>query len=281
MNQIHKTRFITSLILITVVTLILFSKFIIFNLIAFIICMLSTLEWCNFNNLNQYNKKIMLFTFLILSILVSFKQEIIICKYITLLSFTWWQIACLLNFHYPYSIKLFNRFEILKVIAGILIIIPLFNSLIIIYQYKNLKIFDNGQNLLLYIFFTVCLIDTSAYIIGNILGKSKIFPLISPNKTVEGVIGSFLIGLIVIVIMQILINQTNFIYLTFFFIIMFFSSILGDLTESMFKRNANIKDSSNIIPGHGGILDRIDSLTATIPIFHFLVILKDNLFFQL
>jgi len=109
--------------------------------------------------------------------------------------------------------------------------------------------------------------DTAAYIVGSYLGKHKLIPRISPNKSIEGTVAGFFFALITAYIC----------YITFIQGLRLQDALViggiagsigqyGDLFESMFKRDAGVKDSSHIIPEHGGILDRFDSLTLSAPV---------------
>ncbi|EJS86028.1 hypothetical protein AAUPMB_19730, partial [Pasteurella multocida subsp. multocida str. Anand1_buffalo] len=122
------------------------------------------------------------------------------------------------------------------------------------------------------VFILVWSADSGAYFAGRQFGKNKLAPKVSPGKSWEGVIG----GLVTAgILASIFIHFTQESLLSGISIPAFIAlsvatvavSILGDLTESMFKRQSGIKDSSQLIPGHGGILDRIDSLTAAVPFF--------------
>jgi len=97
--------------------------------------------------------------------------------------------------------------------------------------------------------------DTGAYYIGRAIGKNK-FSKISPNKTIEGVIG----GITIATLLGTIVGTYNYSFLLSLVVALLVStsSIFGDLFESYLKRNANIKDSGNILPGHGGVLDRLD-----------------------
>ncbi len=111
--------------------------------------------------------------------------------------------------------------------------------------------------------------DSAAYFSGKAFGKSKLAVNVSPGKSWEGVIGG-LIGTVVVAYLFALYLNIESTYILKFIMIALITicfSIVGDLTESLFKRRAGIKDSSQILPGHGGIMDRIDSLTAAAPIF--------------
>jgi phosphatidate cytidylyltransferase len=126
---------------------------------------------------------------------------------------------------------------------------------------------------LVYIFYSLFMIwatDSGAYFIGKATGKTKLWPEISPNKTVEGSIGGIVCALLVAALFVLLsnINATMFSLLGITVVLSVFGQI-GDLVESAFKRHFNVKDSGNILPGHGGILDRFDSLLFVWPLLHY------------
>lgn len=125
----------------------------------------------------------------------------------------------------------------------------------------------NGS-ILLGIFILIWASDTGAYVFGVSLGKHKLFKRISPKKTWEGFFGGVLISqLAAFLLSKYLVNLDYFHWIILAVIIVVFGTI-GDLVESMFKRSVGVKDSGNILPGHGGILDRFDSLLFTIPIIY-------------
>ena len=117
-------------------------------------------------------------------------------------------------------------------------------------------------------FILVWLSDVGGYIIGVNFGKHKLFERISPKKTWEGVVGSLLLCIIGSFVLHQFIPIMNMNLWLVLAIIVCVSSVIGDLIESMLKRSANIKDSGNILPGHGGILDRFDSVLFVIPIVY-------------
>lgn len=122
---------------------------------------------------------------------------------------------------------------------------------------------------LLYVFLLVWCADSGAYFVGRKLGKTKLAPNVSPNKSVEGLAGGIAVASFVAV------GVGNYLKLSTFALVIFLglsgitvgASVLGDLFESMLKRRAGVKDSGTILPGHGGVLDRIDSLLSATPIF--------------
>ncbi len=133
-----------------------------------------------------------------------------------------------------------------------------------------------GQ-LLLAIFIIIWASDSFAYLVGKYLGKHKLAEKISPKKTIEGFIGGLAGSLVTGYIIYVYTNWFQMLNLGQFFILIFIIVIfgtLGDLLESRFKRLANVKDSGQIIPGHGGILDRLDSFIFALPfVYIFLLII--------
>lgn len=144
--------------------------------------------------------------------------------------------------------------------VGLLLILPTWLALI---QLRHV-----GPETLLAVMATVWLADTGAYVFGRTFGKHKLAPAISPGKTWEGAIGGALAVIIYGFAMSpylppIIADKT--VVLFFLLLLLAAVSIVGDLFESLLKRQAGLKDSSNILPGHGGVLDRIDSLISTLP----------------
>lgn len=123
---------------------------------------------------------------------------------------------------------------------------------------------------LLYVFLLVWCADSGAYFVGRKLGRRKMAPNVSPNKSMEGLAGGLVTGLLVVVAISVFKLQLTGVPLVAFVglsALTILASVLGDLFESMLKRRAHVKDSGTILPGHGGILDRIDSLLSATPIF--------------
>jgi phosphatidate cytidylyltransferase len=136
-----------------------------------------------------------------------------------------------------------------------------------------LKIEDlpNGNYYLISLLIITWVHDSGAYLIGTKLGKNKIFPRISPKKTIEGSIGGIIFGIAGTFALKNWLNL-NFNELLFLGLIISIIAQLGDLFESVLKRGSGIKDSGTLFPGHGGILDILDSLIFTAPIFYYCII---------
>lgn len=115
---------------------------------------------------------------------------------------------------------------------------------------------------LLYVIYIIILFDSFSYFFGSKYGKRKIFPKISPNKTILGFLSGYFISLVAIFLFCILFNKDFNLSNFYLFNLIIIFSFIGDLIESFYKRKSNIKDSSNFLPGHGGFFDRFDSFVA-------------------
>lgn len=186
----------------------------------------------------------------------------------------WWGVAFLLVVSYPTSAKLWGKSPILQAIFAFHTLIPFVIGVLSLRLDNYVSDALHGVQLLLYVFILVWAADSGAYFAGRALGKHKLAPKVSPGKTWEGVIGGVLTAAVLAFLFihfagDSLFTRGNIQSLTALSAATVAISVLGDLTESMFKREAGIKDSSNLIPGHGGVLDRIDSLTAAVPFFSY------------
>jgi phosphatidate cytidylyltransferase len=136
---------------------------------------------------------------------------------------------------------------------------------------------NDGNHLVLALLFMVWASDVFAYLLGSKIGKNKMFPRISPNKTWEGtfsgVLGAIFVGYLCSLLFNTLdLNMVNWIVLASICTVF---GILGDLVESMLKRSLGIKDSGNILPGHGGMLDRFDAFIFVLPfVFTYLISIR-------
>ncbi|MBS4207591.1 phosphatidate cytidylyltransferase [Bacillus sp. FJAT-50079] len=134
---------------------------------------------------------------------------------------------------------------------------------------------EAGLVYLFYALFVVWVTDSGAYFIGRAIGKRKLWPDISPNKTIEGFFGGVISALIVAVLFIFFSDiQIPTVKLLIMTVILSIFGQLGDLAESALKRHYNVKDSGNIMPGHGGILDRCDSWLFVLPLLHYLHVIS-------
>jgi len=179
-----------------------------------------------------------------------------------LASVLWWLFALVLLATYEQGTYFYKNNSWLLKFVAFLVLVPAWVALITLHQHNPL--------LVLYLIFLVAITDSGAYFVGRKFGKKKLAPTVSPNKSVEGLYGGIATTVIIMMIVQYSYLNLTVVQLILFLvlsIITVFASVLGDLFESMIKRRAGIKDSGRVLPGHGGVLDRIDSLLAAAPIF--------------
>ena len=187
---------------------------------------------------------------------------------VVLIGVAWWLLAMLWMKHYHFAADHDSHARAFKLLAGTLAVIPAWCALGLIHASQ-----PNGHQWLLLALFLVWAADSGAYFAGRHLGgklfKRRLAPRISPNKTIEGLLGGLLLALVVAIVGALLIGaapaQLPAITAVALATVLF--SVVGDLFESLLKRHINVKDSSNLIPGHGGVLDRVDSVLAALPVF--------------
>ncbi len=165
----------------------------------------------------------------------------------------WWLLALGWTFLFPTRIPLAWRW-----LCGAFVLVPLYAALVLLYELS--------PSLLLFALLIVWAADIGAYFTGKRFGRVKLAPKISPGKTWEGVLGG-LAFVIVLTFVRSFWVDTEFAALLPFCLGIAGVSIVGDLTVSMFKRTSGLKDSGTLFPGHGGVLDRIDSVSAAAPLF--------------
>ncbi|MGB2246921.1 MAG: phosphatidate cytidylyltransferase [Alcanivorax sediminis] len=176
----------------------------------------------------------------------------------------WWLLALVLVVGYPGNAAIWYRTGLMAVV-GLLLLVPSWAAVVQLQDQGALGL--AGPFALLFILLWVWAADTGAYFAGRALGKHKLAPLVSPGKTIEGLIGGVLLALVVVGgVYASGVLQASLMPLMLVALMTVLASALGDLFESMVKRQRGFKDSGTILPGHGGMLDRIDSVTAAMPI---------------
>lgn len=141
----------------------------------------------------------------------------------------------------------------------------------------SILMMENGKWMLGLAIFSVVLADVGGYVIGRSFGRHKLAPIISPGKTWEGLVGGLLFQLPLIIAIKFALPDTDLLNLALLIIPVGLISVVGDLFESMLKRHRGVKDSSALLPGHGGVLDRLDGVTAALPLF-FVILFMANPF---
>lgn len=194
-----------------------------------------------------------------------------IYKTILQLSALWWLVSLFMIIAYPRYSNVWKNSRSIRGAFGVLTLIPTWVAIVSL----RTSLYDidpfYGASLLFYVLGIVWAADIGAFFVGVKFGKHKLRPNVSPGKTLEGLLGGVMASLAIIAFAALHYQvEPSRIWLHLFIGgITVGVSALGDLNESMFKRCAGIKDSGRLLPGHGGVMDRIDSLTAAFPVFAF------------
>ena len=185
----------------------------------------------------------------------------------------WWLLAMLWLKYYEFASDHDTHARVFKLAAGTLAVVPAWAALCWLHASDPapslVPLVPKGHFWLLTALATVWAADSGAYFAGKAFGKRKLSPRISPNKTIAGLVGGIVCGVLVAIGFSLLAGATAPVMprvaAVAFLAVLF--SVAGDLFESLLKRHVGVKDSGNLIPGHGGILDRIDAVLAALPVF--------------
>jgi phosphatidate cytidylyltransferase len=180
------------------------------------------------------------------------------------LSVLWWLVALFRLGRFRGAEVNPPGFEPWRALEGLVVLVPAWSALVLLHQRA-----DGGPVLLLFLLILIWGADVGAYFAGRRWGRNKLAPQVSPGKTREGVYGAMASALVCSLFLvwwlQPAVGQSVLVMLLGLVTMLF--SVVGDLFESLLKRRRGIKDSGTLLPGHGGMLDRIDSLTAAAPVF--------------
>ncbi|RDS86791.1 phosphatidate cytidylyltransferase [Dyella psychrodurans] len=176
----------------------------------------------------------------------------------------WWLLVCVWLRHFAFAAAPTSENRNLKLLAGAFVVFPAWVA--------GLSIHGSEPHGHVWAFLAILLVwaaDTGAYFAGRFFGKRKLAPQISPGKTWAGVYGAFATSAVVVMVGGWLlgVRDVRLLGLAVLSVLTVASSIIGDLLESLMKRHANVKDSGALFPGHGGLLDRLDSVFAAMPVF--------------
>ena len=242
-----------------VVALVLFSPNLILNTFVFLLSLALFFEWMRVSKASRKKKIIflLLFSFLICCIL-GFGALLEPIPFITMLGITAWIVIAFQIFFREG--RLSSSFSFTNFWIGLILI-----STFCLTCFQ----FVNGSRLFLLIaIFNVAIFDSGAYIIGKNFGKNSFLPQLSPNKTIEGLIGGLASSIVFVTLLYILIEEVS-LKASIALMLSIPFALCGDYFFSFLKRKANIKDTGSILPGHGGLLDRVDSHLAAIPMTAF------------
>ncbi len=256
-------RLLTAVVLIPIVVwVVLFAPERFFLVVASVIVWVAAYEWVALSGvLNKLHK------ILLASLMLGFGHILLlldtqILSYLLLVSLAFWLFIVLFIITWPKQLLEMRQQPVVMLLLGHVLL-----GLTLVSLYLLRHSFALGAELLMYLLLLIWIADSGAYFAGRALGARKLSAIISPGKSIEGVVGGLLTCLLFAVFMAgyfEVVNALGFIGLSLLVVLV---SVYGDLFESLLKRRAKVKDSGNILPGHGGMLDRIDSLIAAAPVF--------------
>ncbi len=267
-------RVITALVLVPPVLFgLIYGETLWVAMVTGIIIAVGAKEWSSLAKLNKPYQYLSYITFVILCLLGTYlihEQQLAMLVIYT--GAGWWLMASGLIIKAEQSGHLPEINRPVKIIVGILTLVPSWLGLVVMHG-GALAV---DRFMLIFLFILIWSADIFGYFCGKKWGKNKIAPLVSPGKTWQGAAGA-MVGCALISICFSINKQFQISESILFLLICLVTvivSIIGDLMESLLKRHANVKDSGTLLPGHGGVLDRIDSFTAASPVFLALIVLS-------
>lgn len=229
------------------------------------IALLAGLEWTALAGIKSATAKVVFLTVLAACLYGSYGliSSSWFTDWVLVFAASWWFVITLVLFSYKQINRASPGVGVLSALICYLVLIPLWIALLVMH-----KSGDDGPLIVLFLLVLIWIADSGAYFSGLRWGKRKLAPVISPKKTWEGVygalFGALICGLLLAWYQQ---GEIAALWLIPVCIVTVAISIVGDLFESVLKRRMDMKDSGNLLPGHGGVLDRIDSLIAAAPVF--------------
>ena len=258
-----KQRIITALILIPItLALLYFLSPGWIGLLLGLLTLGAAWEWSNLAEIKKTGWRLL---YLIVIALLLIDTLFVPAPLIFMIAFLWWLFASVLVIFYPRGSYWWNKSGFLRCVMGVFVMVPCWRA---VYYIRSQS---DGFFALLFLFVLIWGADSAAYFVGRACGKHKLAPLVSPGKSWEGLVGALIFSALIALLAswsdQIPLHVVPWVIALALVTVLF--SVMGDLFESMLKRQAGLKDSGTILPGHGGLLDRIDSLTAAAPVFAF------------
>jgi phosphatidate cytidylyltransferase len=266
-----RQRIITGVVLaVSFVAITFYSSLQIYSLILALLLIMAAWEWSALAGLNGWPARV---AYVVVSVsgygaalLAAYQsdpggQRLLLTTLLYLSALVWLQIFFWM-LRYPRGESVWGS-SLIRVFLGPILLIPMFAG---IFYLKSLS--ADGRWVLLVVML-IALADTGAYTAGKLFGKRKLAPQISPGKTIEGVAGGVFVNLLMACVLGAVsgIGPGGVVILALTFSSLSLVSVMGDLWVSMLKRHSGLKDTGHLLPGHGGILDRIDGWTSTVPAF--------------
>ncbi len=260
-----RSRFITTLLLVPLAVALLFwLPPGAFSALIAVLTAIAGCEWARLSGYSRLWQQLAVAGFLLACILLLAQYPFALPPVaIFTLALCWWLFALYLLLRYPNTRTLFSA-PGMRLLYGLAALLPVWVA------FDYLRKEPGGQWLLLYLLLIVWAADTGAYLAGKRFGRHPLIRRISPGKTWEGVAGGFALGWLAAIVFGLATQILSWAWLIAGTLPLIAVAIMGDLIESMLKRMAGLKDSGSLLPGHGGLLDRVDALLSTIVVFAFL-----------
>lgn len=269
-----KQRFATASVLALVfISALVFFPISVFISLIMLVVLVAGWEWADLAKIGSTSGKLFFVLALLLSMLVTANYVGVYTAFDRLLSYQiclsamgLWAVIFLWLQGYPSSAILWSPRPVMLALGIVLLSITWL-------AIASIISLDNGRFLVLLAMAIIIFADIGGYIVGKSLGRHKLAPTISPGKTWEGLLGGMALQVLLVVGMVFFFEEVNWLNLCLLVFPVAFASVIGDLFESMLKRHRGVKDSSNLLPGHGGFLDRLDGVMPALPLF-FVILTK-------
>lgn len=240
-----------------------------FALFIGVIAVLGAWEWADLSGFSATWQRLAyqaLIAVLLLGLYLGLRNDILPAAAVLVLASAWWVLGTLLVWRYPAAVSLWSQPQA-RLLMGVLVLLSMWIGFYWIVRA------DGSRLLITLLMLLVWGADVGAYYTGRRFGRHKLAPHVSPGKTWEGVLGG-LVGAAVLALVLLALfsdlsawSALDYLILAVFAGTVVSISVVGDLVESMVKRHRGLKDSGQLLPGHGGIMDRIDSMCAAAPVF--------------
>lgn len=269
-----KQRFATASVLALVfISALVFFPISVFISLIMLVVLVAGWEWADLAKIGSTSGKLFFVLALLLSMLATANYVGVYTAFDRLLSYQiclsamgLWAVIFLWLQGYPSSAILWSPRPVMLVLGIVLLSITWL-------AISSIISLDNGRFLVLLAMAIIIFADIGGYTVGKSLGRHKLAPTISPGKTWEGLLGGMALQVLLVVGMVFFFEEVNWLNLCLLVFPVAFASVIGDLFESMLKRHRGVKDSSNLLPGHGGFLDRLDGVMPALPLF-FVILTK-------
>ncbi len=257
-------RLITAAILLPLVvfgTLLLNNM--LFRTVLALVIAIAAWEYCSLISVKQPAFRLLyVFALIIMAFILALIDSWLMPTIIV--SSAWWLLNTYWVSCYPKFTNLWHENQGVRLLNGLFIFVPMFLALAALQKYNS--------ELILLLLALIWSADSGAYFAGKAFGSKKLCPRVSPGKTIEGMTGGIVASIVVMLgylelYIEPISTEQYLVYMALSVVISIVS-VVGDLFESIHKRLANVKDSGALLPGHGGLFDRIDSLTSAAPVFY-------------